>query len=444
VGAKGGSREGEAEPAPQRADQGRRMSPSANHLPRLGLFSWLVVLTVFAVIASFVGEAHGANHYATGGQKQLQPASDLTLWISTSSPPPNGEVGLARWTGDIEWAGDQYNSHPDGTSGIDVDIVGTDSASNLDVVWRGLGSTGPLMSLLSVWTGDAYQCGLSTSDCRLSVNTSHSWHTGSGSPPSNRYDARSVLLHEIGHAYGLGHSDASNIGDTPVMNGGFGTGATRRILTKDDCASLNFQTSRIATCNWRMDRKGAGPGTGASDPQHFEGYNLNNAWHYQSCSSAGGLSVSTWGCHWRVRAKPGNQAAVIYDLEGSHPLYGNQVAGSNTVKEHYDNNGTPTDVRFRVRAVVGAPNYNPTQTNSFSICLYLRIGNDATQPHKAGQSCATRSWSGFHNWETIFTPWYTMPADAETNEYLRTFLWFGDVGSLYIADWQVERSPNEG
>lgn len=35
------------------------------------------------------------------------------------------------------------------------------------------------------------------------------WHTSSGTPPSSKYDARSVATHEFGHAVGLAHTQSS-------------------------------------------------------------------------------------------------------------------------------------------------------------------------------------------------------------------------------------------
>jgi hypothetical protein len=40
----------------------------------------------------------------------------------------------------------------------------------------------------------------------ITIDNAELWHTGSGIPPSNRYDLQSTMTHEFGHALGLLHT----------------------------------------------------------------------------------------------------------------------------------------------------------------------------------------------------------------------------------------------
>ena len=75
------------------------------------------------------------------------------------------------------------------------------------------------------------------------VDKDENWYVGSGTPPSTQYDLESVLLHELGHALGLGHI----ISSLNVMHWAIGPGETRRTLQPNNIVpvtnKLNISTT---------------------------------------------------------------------------------------------------------------------------------------------------------------------------------------------------------
>ncbi len=69
------------------------------------------------------------------------------------------------------------------------------------------------------------------------IDDSENWYAGTGTPPSSQHDLESVLLHELGHAIGLGHV----INTSDVMHYAIAAGTTRRTLTGDNINAVNLK-----------------------------------------------------------------------------------------------------------------------------------------------------------------------------------------------------------
>ncbi|MCB1046572.1 MAG: matrixin family metalloprotease [Calditrichaeota bacterium] len=70
----------------------------------------------------------------------------------------------------------------------------------------------------------------------MQIFTNYTWHTGAGVAPSGSYDLQSVVLHELGHALGLGHSGTSSA----VMFATLPDGVNKRVLQPDDLDGFEF------------------------------------------------------------------------------------------------------------------------------------------------------------------------------------------------------------
>jgi hypothetical protein len=59
------------------------------------------------------------------------------------------------------------------------------------------------------------------------------WYTGTGTPPANQIDLRSVAAHEFGHTVEMGHSEVCD-SSCSIMYPWINTGQTRRYLNAHD------------------------------------------------------------------------------------------------------------------------------------------------------------------------------------------------------------------
>lgn len=72
-------------------------------------------------------------------------------------------------------------------------------------------------------------------------NPNSSFYYGTGTTPSTQYDFESVVLHELGHAFGQGH----NSNNTEVMYPSLSNGATKRVLNENsDIANISDVVNR--------------------------------------------------------------------------------------------------------------------------------------------------------------------------------------------------------
>ncbi len=69
-----------------------------------------------------------------------------------------------------------------------------------------------------------------TIEWNMQVFDNYVWNDLAGAPPSGSYDLQSVVLHELGHALGLGHSGIT----AAVMFATIGDGVSKRVLHSDD------------------------------------------------------------------------------------------------------------------------------------------------------------------------------------------------------------------
>lgn len=92
----------------------------------------------------------------------------------------------------------------------------------------GLGSS--TLAEVTYWTS-----GGNLTECDIRVNSSFTWHTGTGSPPSGQFDWQTIASHEFGHCLGLAHSAESSA----IMYATFSAGAANRTPTSDDLDGRN-------------------------------------------------------------------------------------------------------------------------------------------------------------------------------------------------------------
>ena len=90
---------------------------------------------------------------------------------------------------------------------------------------------GKLGLTCTVFLGTGANSKLVEFDMLLS-NDASLW-SSSATTPATKFDLPSTILHELGHAAGLGHVDAET-----VMNGTLNPGTQRRALTEGDIAGL--------------------------------------------------------------------------------------------------------------------------------------------------------------------------------------------------------------
>ncbi len=396
----------------------------------------IAALAISAVLIT-VAPAPAINVESDTGVPWEQPVGTLRYWFDVTALPPPAAAGMEA---DIRWAFSQWRDFDDGFS-LSIQ-EGSSFTSTLTVRWEDMG-TG-IASLAA--GGNPQRCGVGFT-CTMRFNSQQQWEVGGGNPGGNEFDARGVALHEVGHSVGLGHSNSStryngvnlgfpenqNLVAMHALSAGVGG---RDGIGKDDCAAMQFQRWGDAVCNRTITRTWGGMqrygvDSTSSTPRYFHGWGFSNAWQYVSANSSG---VGVWpnSAHWRMRPYPGTpdgQLGGIYDVEGAGTARGpNQPLDLNS--------------RWRVRAVVGAPNYNTT-TARYRICLYMRDDASATvtAAWKANQSCGpVTTMDDGEGWTTVTTPCYQLPSDARDERYLRTYIVVYDEGggTVFLSQWEVE------
>jgi len=194
-----------------------------------------VLLAVFSiglllVSTMSVASAHEGSHEEGVPDSLVSTPSELFVSAWTSTPTivvgdlpwrlDGNSRRLNRTLSDIRWAVDQWNA----VSGVNIKLEApTSSNKRRDLTSnQGCRNAGAGEIFIAVGTESfgretelsalAEPCVTSRHITRatIAINpVASNWHNGSGNPRSDRWDFRSVITHEIGHALGAGHYEDS-------------------------------------------------------------------------------------------------------------------------------------------------------------------------------------------------------------------------------------------
>jgi hypothetical protein len=141
--------------------------------------------------------------------------------------------GLSEYTGTSKRAYLSWNEVPGNTfswrvGGWNGPIYGIPDGMN-GIFFREINDAG----VLGQTTFNMYN-GQRDSDVKIDLN--QNWNCGPEDPWWTQIDMESVILHEVGHQLGLGHSDDPNA----VMWWSISMGASRRVPQSDDIAGIQY------------------------------------------------------------------------------------------------------------------------------------------------------------------------------------------------------------
>lgn len=190
----------------------------------------------------------------TPGSVSAQYTVNRHRWTATSMPisvaynadgAPAGidavpllEDAVSQWNGvsagsfAFTWAG--ASTGDTGACGTSVQRDGVNTVKFVDDL-----ASGTLGQTCTVWSVSA-GAGAPLVEFDMELSSTVQWSTDETTPPGH-YDLWSTVLHEVGHAAGLGHTDDA----TAVMYASLKAGTQKRTLTEDDVAGLEAAYRRI-------------------------------------------------------------------------------------------------------------------------------------------------------------------------------------------------------
>lgn len=236
-------------------------SPAINRSALLlGAFLGIALSVLFLQQSTPPASAHFAWRFYDGewADQSTPQAGNLQYWLDGTASY------RAATESDIVHAAGQWNSVPN----ADWDFLSF-SGFNNNIVYTTPCTTGANLTTTVVSSSqagglaDAPVCGgqnnaaITRGVVRLSIRSD--WKKGGGSVPSNKYDLRGVLVHELGHVTGFGqHAKTDHFveADTPCAAGAFdpsyatmcafvgiGTDHTRTLETHDEHTFKNAYPS---------------------------------------------------------------------------------------------------------------------------------------------------------------------------------------------------------
>jgi hypothetical protein len=158
----------------------------------------------------------------------------------TPDPWFPGAVGaeLAIWKAIVEWGSD---AHGDGSGDSTQPQLG-DGGANFDAFWAGAANEvgnvdSNIVSKVNSCSGGvlAYCESALVTGWRIRFCEAWTWSDGPGTIPNGQYDLQGVMVHEYGHALGLGHSNVSGATMWPSIGSG---NTSARSISPDDIAGV--------------------------------------------------------------------------------------------------------------------------------------------------------------------------------------------------------------
>lgn len=204
------------------------------------------VLLAGAPISRPESDAPGAvsAQYAVNKHRWAAASMPISVAYNASGAPagidaaPLLEDAISRWNdvspGTFAFAWTGASTGDTGSCGTSVRRDGVNTVKFVDSL--PLGTLGQTCTVWSISAG----AGAPLVEFDMELSSTVQWSTAE-TTPGNRYDLWSTVLHEVGHAAGLGHTQDG----TAVMYASLKAGTQRRTLTEDDREGLESAYRRI-------------------------------------------------------------------------------------------------------------------------------------------------------------------------------------------------------